>query len=97
VLCYRGIFHLLFFPGSLKGCIPVLEGNGDVNNITIISIILQGFVNCDEVWSQGPIKARYCLVDSNSGGFSRFKRSHQSVQDGVMALGDGHKVRFAVT
>jgi len=57
-------FVLFLLPGGLEGSISILERHGDVYD----GDSLAGFIDCNEVWSERPIKARYRLVDSHSGG-----------------------------
>jgi len=62
--------------------ISVLRCYGDVYNVICLAV----FVDCVGVWSERPIKARYHLVDSNSGGGRNINCPQQSVLDGAVAL-----------
>ena len=72
VLCQRRIFLLLVLSCGLEGSIPVLERYGDIYN----GHRFAGLVDYNKVWSEGPIKARYRLVDSDGGGGRSIKSPH---------------------
>jgi len=83
-----GIFLLLLLSCILEGSISVLKWHGDVYD----GDHLAGFVDCDEVWWEGPFKARYRMVGSDGPGSRSIKRPHQSVLDGIVALCCGHEI-----
>jgi hypothetical protein len=77
-----GIFLLLLLSCILEGSISVLKWHGDVYD----GNCLAGFIDCEEVQSERPFKARYRLVDSNGAGSGSIKHPYQSVLDGIVVL-----------